>query len=122
MDGYTKGKEGHLKRLRRIEGQVRGLQRGIEEDKCCIDVLTHVSDSTHALQSFSLGPLDAHLAGCAAGRGAEGPARGPRQSPRGARGHRPARHVLTTHLLPPRPCPTEAGKPQAAQPAGKATR
>jgi DNA-binding FrmR family transcriptional regulator len=64
MAGYTHAKEEHLKRLRRIEGQVRGLQRMIEEDKYCIDILTQVSASTRALQSFSLGLLDEHLAGC----------------------------------------------------------
>ena len=64
MAGYTDGKEEQLKRLRRIEGQIRGLQRMIEEDKYCIDILTQVSAATRALQSFSLGLLDEHLASC----------------------------------------------------------
>ena len=62
--GYTARKESHLKRLRRIEGQVRGLHRMVEEDKYCIDVLTQVSAATKALQSFSLELLEEHLAHC----------------------------------------------------------
>jgi DNA-binding FrmR family transcriptional regulator len=62
--GYTENKASHLKRLRRIEGQVRGLQRMVEEDKYCIDVLTQVSAATKALQSFSLELLEEHLAHC----------------------------------------------------------
>jgi DNA-binding FrmR family transcriptional regulator len=64
--GYTPGKEEYLKRLRRIEGQVRGLQRMVDEDKYCIDILTQVSAVTKALQSVSLGLLDDHLAHCVA--------------------------------------------------------
>ncbi|MGY1606869.1 MULTISPECIES: metal-sensitive transcriptional regulator [unclassified Geodermatophilus] len=64
MAGYTHAKDEHLKRLRRIEGQIRGLQRMVEDDKYCIDILTQVSAATRALQSFSLGLLDEHLAGC----------------------------------------------------------
>ena len=62
--GYTARKDSHLKRLRRIEGQVRGLQRMVDEDKYCIDILTQVSAATRALQSFSLELLDEHLAHC----------------------------------------------------------
>ncbi|RZQ62228.1 metal-sensitive transcriptional regulator [Amycolatopsis suaedae] len=57
-------KEAHLKRLRRIEGQIRGLQRMVEEEKYCIDILTQVSAATKALQSFSLQLLDEHLSTC----------------------------------------------------------
>jgi len=57
-------KDDVLKRLRRIEGQARGLQRMVEEDKYCIDVLTQVSAATKALQSVALGLLDDHLAHC----------------------------------------------------------
>ncbi|MEU4395021.1 metal-sensitive transcriptional regulator [Kribbella sp. NPDC023855] len=64
MHGYTSEKSSHLKRLRRIEGQVRGLQRMVEEDKYCIDILTQVSAATKALQSFSLELLDEHLSHC----------------------------------------------------------
>ncbi len=64
MAGYSGRKDNHLKRLRRIEGQVRGLQRMVEEDKYCIDILTQVSAVTRALQSFSLELLEEHLGGC----------------------------------------------------------
>lgn len=64
--GYTKNKEAHLKRLRRIEGQVRGLQRMVDEDVYCVDVLTQVSASTKALQSFALQLLEEHLRHCVA--------------------------------------------------------
>ena len=62
--GYIEKKDSHLKRLRRIEGQIRGLQRMVEEDKYCIDILTQVSAATKALQSFSLELLDEHLSHC----------------------------------------------------------
>ena len=62
--GYTPRKDSHLKRLRRVEGQVRGLQRMVEEDKYCIDILTQVSAATKALQSFSLELLEEHLSHC----------------------------------------------------------
>ena len=64
MASYSGDKDAYLKRLRRIEGQVRGLQRMVEEDKYCIDILTQVSAATKALQSFSLELLDEHLATC----------------------------------------------------------
>ena len=53
-----------VKRLRRIEGQVRGLQRMIEEDTYCIDVLTQVSAATSALQSVAVGLLNDHIHHC----------------------------------------------------------
>jgi CsoR family transcriptional regulator, copper-sensing transcriptional repressor len=64
--GYTHRKDSHLRRLRRIEGQVRGLQRMVDDDKYCIDILTQVSAATKALQSFSLELLEEHLAHCVA--------------------------------------------------------
>ncbi|MPZ72747.1 MAG: metal-sensing transcriptional repressor [Nitriliruptorales bacterium] len=64
MRGYTIGKEDYLKRLRRIEGQVRGLQRMVDEDTYCIDVLTQVSAVTKALESVAVGLLDEHLRHC----------------------------------------------------------
>ena len=64
MNGYGDTKDDHLKRLRRIEGQVRGIARMVEEDKYCIDILTQVSAATKALQSVALGLLDDHLAHC----------------------------------------------------------
>ena len=62
--GYIHSKDDYLKRLRRIEGQARGLQRMVEEEKYCIDILTQVSAITKALQSVALGLLDEHLAHC----------------------------------------------------------
>jgi DNA-binding FrmR family transcriptional regulator len=62
--GYSDSKDAQLKRLRRIEGQIRGLQRMVEGDDYCIDILTQVSAATKALQSFSLGLLDEHIAHC----------------------------------------------------------
>lgn len=64
--GYSKQKDQHLKRLRRIEGQVRGLQRMVEEDVYCIDILTQVSAGTKALQAFALQLLEEHLRHCVA--------------------------------------------------------
>jgi DNA-binding FrmR family transcriptional regulator len=64
--GYHKQKDEHLKRLRRIEGQIRGLQRMVDEDVYCIDILTQVSASTKALQSFALQLLEEHLRHCVA--------------------------------------------------------
>ena len=62
--GYASDKEAIQKRLRRIEGQVRGLQRMIDEDRYCINVLEQVAAVTRALQSVSLELLDDHLANC----------------------------------------------------------
>jgi DNA-binding FrmR family transcriptional regulator len=70
--GYSAGKEDYLKRLRRIEGQIRGLQRMVEDDKYCIDILTQVSAATKALQSVSLGLMDEHLQHCVSEAIAEG--------------------------------------------------
>ena len=64
MHGYTMNKDEYLKRLRRIEGQVRGLQRMIDEDTYCIDILTQVSAATKALQSVAVGLLDEHVRHC----------------------------------------------------------
>jgi DNA-binding FrmR family transcriptional regulator len=72
MRGYTDGKDGYLKRLRRIEGQIRGLQRMVENDEYCIDVLTQISAATKALQSVSLGLIDEHLKHCVTEAIAEG--------------------------------------------------
>ena len=72
MHGYSADKEKYLARLRRIEGQVRGLQKMVEDDKYCIDILTQVSAATKALQSVALGLLDDHLAHCVTEAAAEG--------------------------------------------------
>ena len=62
--GYIHRKEEYLRRLRRIEGQARGLQRMVEEEKYCIDILTQISAITKALQSVGLGLLEEHLSHC----------------------------------------------------------
>ena len=72
MHGYTQNKDDYLRRLRRIEGQVRGLQRMVEEDAYCIAILTQVSAVTRALESVALGLLEEHLSHCVAQAIAEG--------------------------------------------------
>jgi CsoR family transcriptional regulator, copper-sensing transcriptional repressor len=72
MHGYAPNKDRYLTRLRRIEGQVRGLQKMVDEDKYCIDILTQVSAVTSALQSVALGLLEDHLGHCVAEATAEG--------------------------------------------------
>jgi len=62
--GYTGHKAAHLKRFARIEGQVRGIARMVEQDKYCIDVLTQVSAATKALQAVALELLEEHMAYC----------------------------------------------------------
>jgi CsoR family transcriptional regulator, copper-sensing transcriptional repressor len=64
MRGYTQDKDAYLRRLRRIEGQVRGIARMVDEDVYCIDVLTQVSAATRALQAVALGLLEDHLGAC----------------------------------------------------------
>ena len=72
MHGYTADKDAYLKRLRRIEGQVRGLQRMIGDDEYCIDVLTQIAAATKALQAVSISLLDEHLRHCVAQAAEEG--------------------------------------------------
>ncbi|MGE9807134.1 metal-sensitive transcriptional regulator [Janibacter sp. G1551] len=64
MPGYIDNKDDQLRRLRRVEGQVRGLQRMVEADTYCIDILTQVSAATKALEAVALGLLDDHLKHC----------------------------------------------------------
>ena len=66
MPGYSDDKQAVLRRLRRIEGQVRGLHQMVDEDRYCIDVLTQVSAATKALQSVAVELLDDHLRHCVA--------------------------------------------------------
>ena len=66
MVGYEKDKADIQRRLRRIEGQVRGLQRMVDEDAYCIEVLTQISAATKALQAVALSLLDDHLSHCVA--------------------------------------------------------
>jgi CsoR family transcriptional regulator, copper-sensing transcriptional repressor len=62
--GYSDRKDDYAKRLRRIEGQVRGIAKMIDDDKYCIDVLTQISAVNSALQAVALGLLDEHLNHC----------------------------------------------------------
>jgi CsoR family transcriptional regulator, copper-sensing transcriptional repressor len=64
MPGYTDDKQAFLNRLKRIEGQVRGLQRMVEDDTYCIDVLTQIASVTKALQGVGMGLLDDHIHHC----------------------------------------------------------
>ena len=66
IPGYIDDKDAHLARLRRIEGQVRGLQRMVEADTYCIDILTQISAATKALEAVALNLLDDHLRHCVA--------------------------------------------------------
>lgn len=70
--GYSQQKDNYAKRLRRIEGQVRGIARMIEDDKYCIDVLTQISAVNSALRSVALNLLDEHLNHCVTRAVAEG--------------------------------------------------
>jgi DNA-binding FrmR family transcriptional regulator len=62
--GYIQRKDDYLRRLRRIEGQARGLQRMVEEEQYCIDILTQVAAMTKALQAVSIGLVEEHLSHC----------------------------------------------------------
>ena len=64
MHGYAESRDDLLVRLRRVEGQVRGLQRMLEEDRYCIDVLTQISSVTRALQGVAIELLDEHVRHC----------------------------------------------------------
>jgi DNA-binding FrmR family transcriptional regulator len=70
--GYLTSKDAYLNRLRRIEGQARGLQKMVEDEKYCIDILTQISATTSALQSVALGLLDEHLNHCVVRAAADG--------------------------------------------------
>ncbi len=73
--GYVADKEALVKRLHRIEGQVRGIERMVEEDRYCIDVITQISAVTTALESLAFRILDDHVNHCVAGALASGDAR-----------------------------------------------
>jgi CsoR family transcriptional regulator, copper-sensing transcriptional repressor len=70
--GYLADKDALLKRLRRIEGQVRGIERMVEEERYCIDILTQISAATTALDSVGLKILGEHVQSCVAGALASG--------------------------------------------------
>jgi DNA-binding FrmR family transcriptional regulator len=76
MAGYSISKDDYLKRLRRIEGQVRGLQTMVDDDTYCIDVLTQISSVTKALQGVGLGLLHEHMQHCVRDAAAESEAAG----------------------------------------------
>ena len=69
--GYTADKDAYLKRLRRIEGQVRGIARMVEEDQYCIDILTQVAAVNKALHAVSMGLLEEHISHCVVGAAQE---------------------------------------------------
>ncbi|GAA4283616.1 metal-sensitive transcriptional regulator [Brevibacterium daeguense] len=71
--GYTEQKDAYLKRIRRIEGQVRGIGRMVDEDKYCIDILTQISAVTAALRAVSVGLLDEHMRHCVVTAAQESP-------------------------------------------------
>jgi CsoR family transcriptional regulator, copper-sensing transcriptional repressor len=71
--GYTADKEQLLKRLARVEGQVRGVRRMVEEDRYCIDVLTQIAAAQAALDKIALGLLDGHARVCMQGKGDHAP-------------------------------------------------
>ena len=72
MNGYAGEKDAYLARLRRIEGQVRGIAKMVDDDKYCIDILTQVSAATRALENVALGLLNDHLGHCVADAAAQG--------------------------------------------------
>lgn len=76
MHGYTDGKDDYLKRLRRVEGQVRGIARMVEDDTYCIDILTQIAAATKALQAVSVGLLEDHLGHCVVDAARSSPAEG----------------------------------------------
>ena len=70
--GYSAEKQAMMARLRRIEGQIRGLQRMVDDDTYCIDVLTQISAATKALQAVAVGLLEDHLRHCVVQAAADG--------------------------------------------------
>jgi len=76
MHGYTDAKDDYLKRLRRVEGQVRGIARMVDQDVYCIDILTQVAAVTKALQAVSIGLVEDHLAHCVVDAARQSPEEG----------------------------------------------
>ena len=72
MRGYYEGKEDVLARLRRIEGQVRGLQKMVDNDEYCIDILTQITAASNALKKVAVGLLDDHIRHCVTSESEEG--------------------------------------------------
>ena len=94
--GYHDTKAAYLTRLRRIEGQVRGIQRMVDEDTYCIDILTQVSAVNKALQSVAVGLVEDHLEPLRPRRRRRRRVRGRRQGGRGDHRDRPPAPHLTT--------------------------
>ncbi|MDM8086478.1 metal-sensitive transcriptional regulator [Cellulomonas cellasea] len=76
MHGYIQDKDDYLKRLRRVEGQVRGIARMVEDETYCIDVLTQIAAVTKALQAVSIGLVEDHLGHCVVNAARESPEAG----------------------------------------------
>jgi DNA-binding FrmR family transcriptional regulator len=74
--GYTANREAYLRRLKRVEGQVRGIARMVEEDQYCIDILTQVAAVNKALHAVSVGLLEEHIGHCVVGAAHESQATG----------------------------------------------
>ena len=72
VHGYTKDKDVLIKRLHRIEGQVRGVERMVDDDRYCIDILTQIAAVNTALESLAFQILDEHVKHCVAGALASG--------------------------------------------------
>ncbi|MGH2787744.1 MAG: metal-sensitive transcriptional regulator [Actinomycetota bacterium] len=72
MRGYYEDKDAYLARLRRIEGQIRGLQRMVDNDEYCIDILTQIAAATNALKKVAVGLLDDHIRHCVVNQTEEG--------------------------------------------------
>ena len=106
MHGYTDAKDDYLKRLRRVEGQVRGIARMVDEDVYCIDVLTQIAAVTKALQAVAIGLVEDHLAHCVVDAARAVPRGGRGQGPRGLRRHRPSRPLLRSTTMSPAPPPS----------------
>ncbi len=89
-------KDDYLRRMKRIEGQVRGIERMIADETYCIDILTQVSAVTKALQAVSLGLLDEHMSHCVLDAAKADSPDAEIEASRGLGGHRPTRAFLTT--------------------------
>src|SRR2546430_6271338 len=114
MPGYTDRKDAVQKRLRRIEGQVRGLQRMVDDDKYCVDILDQVAAVTRALQAVAIELLDDHLTHCVTDAVAAGG--------RAADEKDAEASAAIARLVPSRPCPTSLRRsrfPISARPCVK---
>ncbi len=102
--GYMRHKDDYSRRMKRIEGQVRGIARMVEEEKYCIDILTQVSAVTKALQAVALGLLDEHMSHCVLDAAQTGRPGGGGQAARGLRGRGPAGALMSAGTPSRSPC------------------